>query len=164
MMNNLKTLLVLIVVTFISMSELILPQNEMQGVKVTDAGTFSGNLNGKEFQTAIRYSEAKDLVSMATGDEGFTLTLNFERISSIGGIKTGAHKLPGDEGITVIFLDNSLGMPSVIKNGNFTVTENDGKVVKGTLEFTALAGGIPKEMGGTEAKLSGGNFVINKKE
>lgn len=162
-MNNLKALLVLIVVIIISMSDLIFAQNEMEGVKVTDAGTFSGNLNGKEFQTAIRYSEAKDLVSMATGDEGFTLTINFEGISSISGIKTGAHKLPGDEGITVIFLDNNLGMPSVIKNGNFTVTENDEKTVKGTLEFTSLAGGVPKEMGGTETKLSDGSFVITKK-
>jgi len=162
-MNNSKSLLILISAVFISAATIVFPQNEMEGVKVTDAGNFSGNINGKEFSNMIRYGEAADLVTIATGDESFTLTINCEGINSISEIKTGTYKLPGSKEVTVIFLDNTIGMPSMVTSGNFTITENDGKVVKGTIEFTASAGGIPKEMGGTESKLSGGSFVITKK-
>ncbi|MCW8812233.1 MAG: hypothetical protein OQK65_01765 [Chlorobium sp.] len=163
-MKNLKLFLSLIAAAVLFMTGVIFAQNEMQGVKVTDAGTFNGNLNGKEFKTMIRYSEAKDLVAVATGDEGFTLTINYEGISSISQMKPGTYDLPESKSVKVIFLNNTLGMPSVVTSGKFIVTENDGKVVKGTLEFKASAGGIPKEMGGAETKLSGGSFVITKKQ
>jgi len=162
-MENIKLFTCLIVILLVFKTDLIFAQNEMEGVKVTDAGTFSGNLNGEEFSNMIRYSEAEDLVTIATGDESFTLTINCEGISSLSEIKTSTYKLPGSKEVTVIFLDNTLGMPSMVTSGNFTVTENDGKVVKGTIEFTASTGGIPKEMGGTETKLSDGSFVITKK-
>jgi hypothetical protein len=55
-------------------------------------------------------------------------------------------------------------MPSIITDGALTITENNDKVLKGTLEFTASAGGVPKEMGGTEIKLSNGTFEIPKKK
>ena len=163
-MNNLKSILTLVAVIIIFMTETIFSQYEMEGVKVTDAGTFKGELNGKKFQTSIRYSEAKDLVAMATGDESFTLTINYSGISSLSEMKPGTYDLPESKDVKVIFLDNTLGMPSVVSSGKFTITENNGKVVKGTLDFTASAGGIPKEMGGKESKLSGGSFVINKKQ
>lgn len=162
-MKNSFSILVLIAAVFISAAELILPQHEMEGVKVTDAGTFSGTLNGKEFSNMIRYGEAENLVTIATGDESFTLTINCEGISSVSQLKPGTYKLPGSDEVTITFLDNTLGMPSMVTSGTFTINENDEKVVKGTLEFTASTGGIPKEMGGSETKLTGGKFEITKK-
>jgi hypothetical protein len=158
-----KIILELIVLSLISAPGLIIAQQEMDGVKVTDAGTFSGNLNGKNFNNPIRYSEAEDLVTITTGDEGFTLTINCEGISSISQLKTGAYKLPSSEEVTVTILDHNNPMPSMVTSGNFTISENDEKVIKGSLEFTASAGGIPKEMGGTETSLTDGKFEITKK-
>lgn len=53
-------------------------------------------------------------------------------------------------------------MPSIVTAGTLTITDNNEKVLKGNLEFTASAGGIPKEMGGMEIKLSNGFFEIPK--
>lgn len=136
---------------------------EMDGVKVTDAGTFSGNLNGNNFSNPIRYSEAEDLVTIATGDESFTLTINCEGISSISQLKTGTYKLPSSKEVTVTILNHKTPMPSIVTSGIFTITDNNEKVIKGTLEFTASTGGIPKEMGGSEDRLSDGKFEIIKK-
>lgn len=140
-----------------------LPQ-KMDGVEVTDAGKFEGNLNGKEFSNPIRYGEAEDLVSIATGDENFTLTINCQGVSKISEIKTGTYKLPSDENIKVLYLDNKAAVPCIISSGTLTITKNDSKELKGTLEFTAAMGGIPKEMGGSETKLTGGKFEIAKAE
>lgn len=162
-MKNKNSFFFLLIFLFLCASELFFPQNEMDGVKVTDAGTFSGEINGEEFSNPIRYSEAADLVTIATGDESFTLTINCEGISSISQLQPGTYKLPSSEEVTVTFLDHNNPMPSLVSKGSFTVKENSEKVLKGTIEFTASAGGIPKEMGGSEFRLSSGEFVINKK-
>jgi hypothetical protein len=135
---------------------------KMDGVEVTDAGTFEGNINGKEFNNPIRYGEAEDLVSIAAGDENFTLTINCSGVSKISDLKSGTYKLPSDENIKVLYLDNNAAIPCIISGGTLTITKNDSKELKGTLEFTAAMGGIPKEMGGSETKLTSGKFEINK--
>lgn len=163
-MKNKILLIGLMIILFLFNSEFIFSQHEMDGVKVTDAGTFSGEINGKEFSNPIRYSESEEIVAIATGDESFTLTINCEGISSISQLKPGTYKLPTGNDVTVIFLDHENAMPSLVSKGSFTVTENSENVIKGKIEFTASAGGIPKEMGGSEFKLSSGEFVINKKQ
>lgn len=139
-----------------------LPQ-KMDGVEVTDAGTFEGRINGTEFNNPIRFSEAEDLVSIVTGDKNFTLTINCPDISKISEIKTGTYKLPSGENIKVLYLDNKAAVPCIITSGTLTITKNNDKELTGTLEFTAAAGGIPKEMGGSETVLSSGKFSIMKK-
>lgn len=162
-MKNENSFFFLLIFLFLCNAESFYPQNEMDGVKVTDTGTFSGEINGEEFSNPIRYSEAADLVTIATGDESFTLTINCEGISSISQLQPRTYELPSSEEVTVTFLDHNNPMPSLVSKGSFTVKENSEKVLKGTIEFTASAGGVPKEMGGTEFKLSSGEFVINKK-
>ena len=136
-----------------------------QEVSVTDAGSFTASLNGKEITNPIRFGESDKIVSIATGDETFTLTVNFNDIGSISEIKVGTTKFPAkDNSVTVLYLDNKMEMPSIITDGALTITENNDKVLKGNLEFTASAGGVPKEMGGTEIKLSNGIFEIPKKK
>lgn len=152
----------LLIFLFLCAAKSFFPQNEMDGVKVADAGTFSGEINGEEFSNPIRYSEAADLVTIATGDENFTLTINCQGISSISQLQPGAYKLPSSEEVIVTFLNHKNPMPSLVIKGSFTVTENSEKVLNGTIEFTASAGGIPKEMGGSEFQLTSGEFVINK--
>lgn len=132
-----------------------------QEVNVTDAGSFSGTLNGKEFKNMIRFGESDKIVSLATGDESFTLTINFKDITSISEIKTGTVNLP-DNSVTVLYIDSNMGMPSIITGGSLSITENSDNILKGKLEFTASAGGVPKEMGGKEIKLSNGTFEIPK--
>jgi len=141
----------------------IFPQ-KMDGVEVTDAGTFEGRINNKEFNNPIRYGEAEDLVSIATGDESFTLTINCQGISKISELKTGTFKLPSDESIKVLYLDNNAAVPCIITSGTLSITKNDSEELTGTLEFTAAMGGIPKEMGGSETKLTSGKFEIKKKK
>jgi hypothetical protein len=155
--QNLLTLFAFIIL--VSTSVKIFPQQ----VEVKDAGSFSGSLNGKEFNNPIRFGESDEIVSIATGDETFTLTLNFNDIASISQIKTGTVKLPAkDNSVTVMYVDNNMGMPSIITDGTLTIMENNDKVLRGKLEFIASAGGVPKEMGGTEIKLSNGSFEIPK--
>lgn len=137
---------------------------KMDGVEVTDAGTFEGRINGREFKNIIRYGEAENLVTISTGDKSFTLTINCQGVSKISEIKAGTYKLPSDENIKVLYLDNNAAVPCIITNGTLTITKNDGKELTGTLEFTAAVGGIPKEMGGSETKLSDGKFEITKKQ
>jgi hypothetical protein len=133
-----------------------------QEVEVKDAGKFSGSINGKEFQNMIRYGKSEGLFTIATGDESFTLTINWRGVNFPAEIKPGTKKLPvNDNSVTVSYLDNKMEMPFIISGGNLTVTESDGKMLKGTLEFTAAGGGIPKEMGGTETKLTKGKFEID---
>ena len=92
-----------------------------------------------------------------------TLTINFNNAATISEIKTGETKLPAkDNSVTVPYLDNSMQRPSIVTAGTLTITDNNEKVLKGNLEFTASAGGIPKEMGGMEIKLSNGFFEIPK--
>ena len=135
-----------------------------ESVTVKDAGTFSGKLNGTEFQNMIRYGEGKDLVTIATGDENFTLTINWEGVSSLQEIKPGSITLPDKNNyVTVTYLDNNAGMPSIVTSGTITINNNE-KEFSGTLVFTASAGGIPKQMGGTETQLSQGKFEINLKK
>lgn len=132
-----------------------------ESVTVKDAGIFFGKLNGTEFQNMIRFGEGKDLVTIATGDENFTLTINWEGVSSLKEINSGSVTLPDkNNSVSVIYLDNNVGMPSIVTSGTITI-KNDEKEFSGTLVFTASAGGIPKEMGGTETKLSDGKFIIN---
>lgn len=155
-----KTLELLIAISMIAITA-IYPQE----VKVTDAGSFSGSINGKEFTAPIRFGESDNTVSIATGNENFTLTLNWEKISSLSEIKTGTYKLPAtDNNPTILYLDNNAGMPSIVTNGKLSITENNEQVLIGTLEFTAATGGIPKEMGGTENKFTNGSFEISKKK
>ena len=137
---------------------------KMDGVKVTDAGTFEGSINGKTFSDMIRYGEAEDLVTIATGDKNFTLTINCKDVSTISELKTGNYKLPSDKNITVLFVDNNAAVPCIITEGSLNITENNYERLKGTLSFTASMGGIPKGMGGAETKLSNGNFEILKKK
>lgn len=162
-MKNKNLFTFLLIFLFLCASESFFPQNEMDGVKVTDAGTFTGEINGVKFSDPIRYSESSEIVTIATGDESFTLTINCKGISSISQLQSGTHKLPSSEEVTIAFLDHKNAIPAIVSKGNFVVTENSEKILKGTIEFTASAGGIPKEMGGTEYKLSSGEFVINKK-
>ncbi len=163
-MKNITLFLYLISAVVICATQLMFAQNEMDGVKVTDAGTLSGTLNGNEFSNMIRYSETENLVTIASGDESFTLTINCEGISSLSDLKAGTYKLPSSKEVTVTILNHNNPMPAMVTSGNFAVTENDENVVKGTFEFTASVGGIPKEMGGSETKLSNGKFEIIKKK
>ena len=135
---------------------------KMDGVEVTDAGSFQGSINGNDFNNMIRFGEAENMVSIATGDESFTLTINCKSVSTISEIKTGIYKLPSDKNVTVLYLDNNAALPCIITNGTLNITQNDEYLLKGTLEFTAAMGGIPKEIGGTEIKLTGGSFNISK--
>jgi hypothetical protein len=136
-----------------------------QQVEVRDAGKFSGSIDGKDFQNMIRYGKSEKLFTIATGDENFTLTINWNSVSSPAQIKPGATKLPAkDNSVTVLYLNNTMEMPFIISSGSITIIESSGKTLKGTLEFTAAGGGIPKEMGGAETKLSNGKFEINFSE
>lgn len=145
---------------FLIMIAYSFPQ-KMDGVKVTDAGTFEGKINGKEFSNPIRYGESEDLLTIATGNQNFTLTINWKGVSSLKEIKSGSVTIPDkNNSVTVIYLDNNAGMPSIVTSGTITI-KNDEKEFSGTLVFTASTGGIPKEMGGTETKLSDGKFLIN---
>jgi len=132
-----------------------------EGVTVKDAGTFSGKLKGEEFHNMIRYGEGKNLVTIATGDKNFTLTINWEGVSALKEIKSQSINLPDkNNSVKVIYLDNNAGMPSVVTSGTITINNNE-KDFSGTLVFTASMGGIPKQMGGTETKLSDGKFTID---
>ena len=134
-----KTIELLMIVSLVAVGA-IYPQE----VQVTDTGSFSGLINGKEFTAPIRFGESDNSVSIATGNESFTLTLNWKKISSLGEIKTGTYKLPAkDDNPTILYLDNNAGMPSIVTDGVLNITENDGDVLKGTLQFTASGGGIP---------------------
>jgi hypothetical protein len=136
---------------------------KMDGVEVTDAGTFEGTINGKTFSGLIRYGKSKDLITIATGNKNFTLTINCKGISTISELKTGTYKLPSDKNITVLFVDNNAAAPCMVTEGTLNITENSERL-KGSLSFTAAMGGIPKEMGGTETKFTGGSFEILKKK
>ena len=154
--NPIVTIMIGILFTALSFAQ--------DGVSVKDNGTFSGKLNDEKFKNMIRYGEGNNLVTIATGDENFTLTINWEGVSSLKEISSGSVTLPDkNNSVTVIYLDNNAGMPSLVTSGTITINNNE-KEFTGTLVFTASTGGIPKEMGGTETKLSDGKFTINMKK
>ncbi|GMR25366.1 MAG: hypothetical protein BMS9Abin39_0660 [Ignavibacteria bacterium] len=136
----------------------------MVEVKVTDAESFSGTLNGDEFNDPIRYGESKDIETIVSGDKNFTLTINWNDINKINEIKPSKYKLPGNDNVTVLYVHNNAAVPFMVSDGKLIITESNGNQLKGTLDFSVNAGGLPKEMGGTETRLSNGNFEIKLKK
>lgn len=132
-----------------------------QGVVVISAGKFRGELNGVKFENTISYGKVGNLFTIATEGENFNLTINWQGINSAEEIKREIKKLPtADNSLRVIYIDNKIGMPIIIKS-ILNITENNGKILKGTLEFTAYIKESLGKIGGTEIKLSNGSFEVD---
>ncbi len=165
-MKNIFFLLI-IILAMIFLSK----QNIYSQMKIS-AGTMSCNIDGDTITFGLN-TDLNNLYYMANGgtaDFGL-IKFQWDGVISPRDVKTMTLKLENgfiqDEAtkISIIWADFYTNTPWIIKSGKFSVTENNGSTIKGTIEITAeLAGSsIIGEFikGKSQTVMKNGYFEIN---
>lgn len=166
MLNSMKIFLAFGIALTLSVTASLYSQMKM------GTGTMNCIIDGDTITFGLN-SDLNDLYFMAMGgtaDKGI-MKIQWDNVKTPADVKVLTLKLEEGfienrtEKISLIWADYYSNIPYIIKSGTLSVTENNGSIIRGTIEITAELGGNPLIgefiKGKKQTILKAGNFEIN---
>ena len=122
--------------------------------------TLTAQINGDNFRSALKILKTETSYEINGGNENEGIKILWNNINSESQVKAGTFLFPETKDILIGYVDFKKGMPFAIKSGTLTVSENDGKKISGTFDFTVFDG-MPVELGGREINITNVKFTIH---
>jgi hypothetical protein len=122
--------------------------------------TITAQINGKSFRSTLKTLKTETSYEINGGSENEGIKILWNNINTESLVKTGTFQFPEIKDILIGYVDYKKGMPFAVKSGTLTITENDGKKISGTFDFTVFDG-LPVELGGREINITNGKFTVH---